>query len=106
MNRMNTFFRPLTLLVVLGLAGQVQAHEPMAHDCEAPLRPVDEHDDPLWQAFLNEIDAFRACIEAAKVHHEGAVLRHQQAAKDAVEAWNGFVRTSLNAPEDFPWPPK
>ena len=84
----------------------VQAHEPMEHACEAPVRPADETNDRLWNAFLDEIDAFRDCVNVAKEQHEHAVRAHQASARHAVEAWNEFVRTSLNAPEDFPWPPE
>jgi hypothetical protein len=37
--------------------------------------------------------------------HEAAARAHQAQARAAVDLWNTFVKTSLNAPEDFPWPP-
>jgi hypothetical protein len=40
----------------------------------------------------------------AQERHEAAGRAHQEAARDAVQSWNDFVRTSLNAPGDFPWP--
>jgi len=105
-------FTPLTAVVfVLALAGAswaapALAHEPMAHGCVAPTRPADDQDDVLWAAFLEEIDVFQSCITAAADRHQAASEAHQQAAFAAVDAWNDFVRTSLNAPEDFPWPPE
>ena len=83
-----------------------QGHEPMAHDCVAPQRPADDQDDALWSRFLADIDEFQACVTAAADRHQAASDAHQRAAFAAVDAWNDFVRTSLNAPEDFPWPPE
>jgi len=84
----------------------VRAHEPMTLACTAPVRPADDQDDALWQQFLSEIEAFQDCITAAVDRHQAAAAEHQAAAREAVDAWNRFVRTSLNAPEDFPWPPE
>ena len=81
------------------------AHEPMGHDCSVPVRPVDDSNDVLWAGFLAEIDEFQACVNAAMQRHEAAAREHQAQARAAVELWNTFVTTSLNAPEDFPWPP-
>jgi hypothetical protein len=103
---------PLTVvllaLALAGTAGAVPAlaHEPMAHGCVAPTRPDDDQNDVLWAAFLEEIDVFQSCITAAADRHQAASEAHQRAAFAAVDAWNDFVRTSLNAPEDFPWPPE
>lgn len=81
------------------------AHPPMTHDCVAPTRPADDQNDVLWSRFLTEIDAFQSCITAEADRHQAAAAAHQAAAQEAVDAWNRFVRSSLNAPEDFPWPP-
>ena len=57
-------------------------------------------------AFLQEIDDFRACVNAEMEWHQAAAGAHQQQARAIVDAWNRFVRENLNAPEDFPWPPE
>ena len=77
----------------------------MQHDCVAPIRPADDQNDALWQTFLTEIDEFQACVNASTQRHQSASLEHQAAARATVESWNQFVKSSLNAPEDFPWPP-
>ena len=94
----------LTTAVVC-LASSAFAHDYPGADCVAPIRPANDQNDRLWQAFLNEIDAFRDCTQNKMEWHQSAVVAHQQDAKLAVEQWNEFVRTKLNAPEDFPWPP-
>ena len=105
----NTILHQLLWLLALSVAIlgalPVQAHEPMTHNCVAPERPANDQDDVLWAQFLTEIDAFQACVSSAADRHQAASDAHQRAAFEAVDAWNDFVRTSLNAPEDFPWPP-
>ena len=96
----------LLLLLVLNITQACLAHELAPADCNAPIRPVDDQNDLLWQAFLNEIDVFRDCVTQQMAWHEQSAKRHQAEARDAVEDWNAFVRDSLNAPEDFPWPPE
>lgn len=96
----------ILLAVLLLVSFPAPAHEPMGHDCVAPVRPADDQNDELWRRFLAGIDAFQSCITAAADRHQAASDAHQQAAFAAVDAWNDFVRTSLNAPEDFPWPPE
>ncbi len=81
------------------------AHQPMQNDCIPPTRPADEQNDVLWQEFLADIDTFQACINANVERHQSATSEHQEAARLTVERWNQFVQQSLNAPEDFPWPP-
>ena len=100
---MRSFICFLTALAALsGLPAF--GHPPMVHDCVAPVRPEDDQNDDLWQQFLGEIDTFQSCITLEADRHQAAADAHRQAAMDAVDDWNRFVRDSLNAPEDFPWP--
>ena len=94
-----------TLLGALAAVPAV-AHEPMTHDCVTPIRPADDQNDENWQRFLADIDTFQACITAAADRHQAASKAHIRAAHAAVDDWNDFVHRSLNAPEDFPWPPQ
>ena len=96
----------LLCLLVFGVNVASHAHPNPQPDCTPPQRPADDQNDAQWQAFLRAIDDFRGCTERHMHAHQQAVVDHQQAAKAAVEMWNDFVRTSLNAPEDFPWPPE
>lgn len=82
------------------------AHDPMAPDCAAPTRPLDDSNDQHWQIFLQQIGEFQTCVNDAMQRHQDAAKEHQQQAQAVVQQWNTFVQTSLNAPEDFPWPPE
>ena len=98
--------KTIAVLLLLGLAASAQTHPPMTSDCSAPIRPADDQNDVLWQNFLDEIDAFQACINANVDRHQNASREHQEAARLHVDRWNKFVQQSLNVPEDFPWPPQ
>lgn len=99
--------RPLLAALLLhALVPVAHAHSPAPdHGCRAPARPADDQNDLLWQRFLDDVDAYRACIsDFAAANHEASDL-HRQAANDATRDWNRFVRSELNVPEDYPWPP-
>lgn len=96
----------LRVLLAALLSPLAAAHTPPpAHGCAAPTRPADDQNDVLWQRFLADVDSFRGCISAYAESNRAAAQAHQQAANAATLDWNAFVRSDLNVPEDFPWPP-
>jgi hypothetical protein len=96
----------LLALILLCLSATAFAHEPMAHACTPPERPLDDTEDVAWQDFMSGIDAFRDCVNDKMTWHQAAADTHNDNASQVVTLWNDFVQTSLNAPEDFPWPPE
>ncbi len=76
------------------------------HGCVAPVRPGDGVDERTWGEFLAGVDGYRACISDFAASNHEAADTHRAAANGATQAWNEFVRDSLNVPEDFPWPPE
>jgi hypothetical protein len=76
-----------------------------AHNCQMPARPADLHDHARWNRFVDDVDAYRACMNAFIEHSRSLARAHQDAAASTAEEWNAFVRSSLNVPEHFPWPP-
>ena len=96
----------LLALILLCLSATTLAHEPMAHACEPPERPLNDQDDVAWQAFMSRIDTFRGCVNDKMAWHQAAADTHSDNARNVVALWNDFVQTSLNAPADFPWPPE
>lgn len=94
------------LAIALAGAAPAMAHTtPPEHGCSAPQRPVDDQNDRDWQEFLRAVDGFRACISNYAAANHTAADRHREHANAAIVEWNEFVRTRLNVPEDFPWPP-
>jgi len=97
----------LASLLAATLVPAAFAHSPPPlHDCAAPTRPADDQNDILWQQFLDDVAAFRVCISDFVDANRAAATAHTEAARAATLDWNGFVRSGLNVPEDFPWPPE
>jgi hypothetical protein len=95
------------LLALLLMAAAASAHERVPpSSCSAPERPESKEDADRWNAFVDAVDVYRACISRTVDREQAASAAHQAAAQAAAEAWNRFVRDALNAPEDFPWPPE
>ena len=95
------------LLVVAALVSQsaVAAAVPASPTCVQPVRPPDKSDSVAWNRFVDQVDAYRSCMNAFIVENHAAADRYRAAANAATEEWNDFVHRSLNVPEDFPWPP-
>jgi hypothetical protein len=74
--------------------------------CVQPIRPPDKTDSGRWNAFVDQVDAYRSCMNAFITENHAAADRHRAAANAATDEWNEFVHESLNVPEDFPWPPE
>jgi hypothetical protein len=96
----------LGAMILCGTAPAISHTSGPDHGCVAPNRPADDQNDVLWQRFLASVDEFRACISGYAAANHAAAETHRQAATEAVAQWNEFVRTRLNVPEDFPWPPR
>ena len=96
-----------SVIVVVGcvFAVPLLAHQPApVHQCEAPVRPVDDQDDVAWQSYLTAVDEFRGCIDHYSQANRAASRAHTDAANSATQDWNVYVKEHLNVPEDFPWP--
>jgi len=95
----------LGLLTVFCIAESGRGHEVIpAHECVAPGKPPDKSDSVRWNAFVDQVDAYRACMTSFIETSHAAADRHRAAANGATEEWNTFVRGSLNVPEVYPWP--
>jgi hypothetical protein len=81
------------------------AAEPLSPPCVQPARPPDKTDTLRWNRFVDQVDAYRSCMNAFITENHAAADRYRAAANAATETWNQFVHNSLNVPEDFPWPP-
>jgi len=81
------------------------AEPPLHPACVQPVRPPDKSDSVAWNRFVDRVDVYRSCMNAFITESHAAADRYRAAANAATEAWNEFVHSSLNVPEDFPWPP-
>jgi len=99
---------PTSFLWLLLLPSMLSAaHSPQpANTCEPPTRPPEDVAEVVWNRFLADVDSYRACISEFVQQNHAASDAHRQAANQATEQWNAYVKSSLNVPEDFPWPPE
>ena len=96
-----------TLCLALLIPALAFGHaEPPKEDCAEPVRPPDKNDVDVWNRFMDQVDAYRSCMSAFIAANHAAAEQHRTAANAATAEWNAFVHSSLNVPEDFPWPPQ
>ena len=90
------------LAVVLGLflamgASPIAADSwVVSHSCYKPFKPFEFTDQWQLDNFNFEVEQYRYCIEEFVEEQEYAIRRHEQAAEEAIDEWNNFVRYELN----------
>lgn len=62
------------------------------HDCRKPVKPFDLHDSFAAMQYEDEVRRYKQCIEDFVQDQQVAIRQHQQAAEDATDEWNCFVR--------------
>jgi hypothetical protein len=88
------------VLLCVTMPGHTHPLSPEA-SCLEPVRPP-HTDVDRWNRFVDEVDAYRACINAFVEQEYAAADAHRAAAERGTERWNSFVRDHLNVPADFP----
>ena len=81
------------LLVSLPAAADMFAP---SHSCSKPYKPFSFDDEWQASAFKSEVDTYKMCIEDFVEEQEEAVRQHQEAADEAIEEWNNYVRFEMN----------
>ena len=66
-----------------------------SHSCIKPIKPL--YFNSKWEidAFYTEVEEYRTCIEGFVEEQYEAIERHREAAEEAIEKWNSFVRWEL-----------
>ena len=90
-------FMGLVLALFLILASPISADmfAPSPY-CSKPYKPFEFTSQWELDNFNAEVQRYRNCIEEFVEEQERAIRNHQQAADDAIEEWNRFVRFELN----------
>jgi hypothetical protein len=97
--QMRIFFCLAFCLAFSGAHADTPVRSP---NCEPPERPSADAVQLAWDQFLSAADSYRVCISTYVERNQLASDGHRAAANQATLAWNEFVRTSLNAPRDYP----
>ncbi len=66
-----------------------------SHSCSKPYKPYTF--DTQWEldAFLEEVEQYKNCIEDFVEEQNEAAENHTDAAEEAISDWNDFVRYEL-----------
>ncbi len=86
----------VVLLVFVSITSTVMGHMfAPTHTCSKPFAPY--RFDSQWQYdnYIADVNRYRRCIETFVDEQNAAADRHLQAANNAIDEWNRFVRLEL-----------
>lgn len=88
--------RLLLLCALLAVAGTASADMfTPSHSCRKPHKPYEFRDEWHVQSFQDEVERYKRCIEEFVDEQNDEAQNHQEAAGDAIDEWNRFVRFEL-----------
>lgn len=68
---------------------------PPSHMCHKPFKPFEFNTQWEYQNFMSEVENYKMCINNFVNEQYEAARNHQEAAENAIEEWNSFVRLEL-----------
>lgn len=89
----------LLLATALGLTVTSPARADMfsaSSGCSKPYKPYRFEDKWALEQFQNDVQRYKRCIEDFVDDQREEARNHQEAADEAIEEWNSFVRYELN----------
>jgi len=69
---------------------------PPSHSCRKPFKPYKFNSEWEIQQFKDEVERYKRCISDFVDEQNEEARNHQQAAEDAIEEWNRYVKFELN----------
>jgi len=89
--------KSLIFAVFLLVAGSTQADTFTAsHSCAKPYKPYKFTSEWEVTQFKNSVQRYKGCINDFVEEQNEEAQRHQDAAEEAIDEWNRFVRYELN----------
>lgn len=92
--RVRTLLLGLLLLVCTGSA-DADMFTP-SHSCTKPYKPYQFRDEWELRNFRDEVEDYKNCINDFVEEQNDAIRRHEDAAQEAIDEWNSFVRYEMN----------
>ena len=88
--------RGLLLLVALvsGSAARADMFTP-THSCSKPFRPYQFTSEFERDQYREQVKSYERCMDEFISEQKSQARKHLDAAKEAVDEWNNFVRTQL-----------
>ncbi len=68
-----------------------------AHDCRAPVKPLEFVTDLDRQQFEQQVDQYRNCLQSFVDKQNAAMEKHQTSAQRAADTWNDYAQRELGA---------
>lgn len=94
MKRLIAAFAVAGCLAVSGM-GSAAAEWVTPHSCTKPTKPLFADDEFAMSMYESEVRKYKACIQEFVQDQEDAIRQHRQAASDAIDEWNRFVKYEL-----------
>jgi hypothetical protein len=63
-----------------------------SHSCHKPHRPYEFTSEYEISSYNSRVNSYRRCIEEFADEQKDAANHHRDAAREAVEEWNSYVR--------------
>ena len=89
----------IPIAVVIALLGVATTQADMfspSHSCFKPNRPYEFTSEWELDNFMNDVERYKQCISDFVDEQQEEARNHIEAADEAVEEWNRFVRDELN----------
>ena len=85
----------LSLFLIFGMqAVSADTFKP-SHYCSKPNKPYKFTSEWQIQQFQNDVERYQKCISNFLEEQDRAIQKHQQAAKEAIDDWERFVKYDL-----------
>lgn len=91
------------LLVLLALACVVSLPASALADmftpspsCSKPYKPFEFSSRFEYDSFMDDVRRYKQCISDFAEEQQEAARRHTEAAEEAIDEWNSYVRRELN----------
>jgi hypothetical protein len=68
----------------------------VSHSCSKPYKPYQFNSEYEYQNFLEEVETYKRCIQDFIEEQGNAVDEHSNAASEAIEEWNRFIKYELD----------
>ena len=91
-------FRSLVIaLLIACLAGSAQADMfTPSHSCRKPIKPYKFTSNLDVSLFQSDVERYKRCISDFVDEQNEEAQNHRQAAADAIDEWNRYVKYELN----------
>jgi len=68
-----------------------------AHDCKAPVKPLEFITELDKQEFEQQVEQYRACLQSFIDKQNTGMSKHQTAAQQAADTWSDYAQRVLGA---------